>query len=368
MLPTDWRYGGWPASGEIDIMEHVGYDPDRIHGTIHTGAYNHGMNTEIGFAKTLDTADSAFHVYEMIWEPGRIELFVDGERFAIFGYNADLNTFIENSDAWPFDERFHLILNIAIGGNWGGIQGVDNSAFPTDMQIDYIRVFQKDYAGLDQEAPTMVDRLVSSYETHNKIRIKWDHADDDVLVKQYNIYVGDELVGDTSLNAFLIEDLDPSTAYTIAVETEDFAGNKSEKRLINLTTLAVREIPVKIEAEDYDAMQGIRIETTTDTGGGENVGYIDTGDYLEYILKVTEPGEYVISYRVASLEEGGEITLMGRSRFPLAVTSFEATGDWQTWTTVTSEPFTLSEGIFTFKLDITQGGFNLNYIEFIKVG
>lgn len=368
MLPTDWVYGGWPFSGEIDIMEHVGYDPDTIHGTIHTGAYNHGLNTQIGYSKTLPSADSAFHVYEMIWEPGKIELFVDGERFAVFGYNADLNTFIENSDAWPFDERFHLILNVAIGGNWGGVMGVDDSAFPTEMQVDYVRVFQKDYAGLDEEAPSQVERLLAAYETHNKIKIKWDHADDDVYVKQYNIYIEDELIGDTSLNAFLIEDLDPATTYQIAVEAEDFAGNKSEKRFINLTTNDVREIPAKIEAEDYDAMDGVQLEDTSDTGGGQNVGWIDTGDYLEYILNVTEAGEYVINYRVASEENSGEITLMGRTRFPLAVTSFEATGDWQNWTTVTSEPFELDEGIITFRLDITQGGFNLNYIEFIKVG
>ncbi|MFH5882175.1 carbohydrate-binding protein [Liberiplasma polymorphum] len=368
MLPTDWVYGNWPHSGEIDIMEYVGYDPGIVHGTIHTGAYNHNLGTQLGYRRTVPTVETEFHLYEMIWEPGRIELFIDGERFAIFGYNPDLNRNIANSAAWPFDERFHLILNLAVGGDWGGARGIDSDAFPTEMQIEFVRVFQKDYAGLDQSPPEMITGLVEQFTTHNSARFKWTHALDDVMVSHYNIYSNGELNGSTTVNGFLVTGLASGSTHVIEVEAVDFAGNSSPKRAISIETKPVREVTTRIQAEDYDAMQGVQTQPTTDIGGGENVAWIDTGDYLEYILEVKEAGQYVINYRIASETAGGEITMTHINRFATVVTSFDATGGWQTWETVTSDTFNLNPGIYTFRFTASQGGFNLNHFEFEKVG
>jgi beta-glucanase (GH16 family) len=136
MLPTDWAYGGWPASGEIDIMEHVGYDPDRVHVTVHTEAYNHGRNTQKGASKLVANATTDFHLYRVDWTP-----------YAIRGYinNQQVFQFINEGrgyTVWPFDKRFHLLLNIAVGGNWGGAQGVDPDVFPQSMEIEYVRVYR----------------------------------------------------------------------------------------------------------------------------------------------------------------------------------------------------------------------------------
>ncbi len=368
MLPTDWVYGNWPHSGEIDIMEYVGYDPHVVHGTIHTGAFNHMIGTQIGFSKTVPTAETEFHLYEMIWEPGKIELFIDGERFAYFGYNPDINSNTANSEAWPFDQRFHLILNLAVGGDWGGVRGVDSSAFPTEMQIKYVRVYQKDYAGLDQTPPETITALVEQFNTHNSARFKWNHATDDVMVSHYNIYADGELNGSTTVNGFLVTGLKPDTNHIIEVEAVDFAGNASPKRAISIQTQPVRAITQRIQADAYDAMQGIRVQPTEDIGGGFNVGWITNNDYLEYILEVEESGTYVVHYRIASESSGGEITMTHLNRFPTNVTQFSATGDWQTWQTVTSKSFLLNKGIYTFRLTATQGGFNINYFEFEKVG
>jgi beta-glucanase (GH16 family) len=77
----------------------------------------------------------------MIWEPGKIDLYVDGVKFAYFGYNPNTNIDVENSDAWPFDQRFHLIMNIAVGGMLGGEP--DSSVFPQELIIKSIQVRQK---------------------------------------------------------------------------------------------------------------------------------------------------------------------------------------------------------------------------------
>ena len=367
MLPTNQSYGGWPFSGEIDIMEYVGYDPNKIHGTIHTGAYNHGLGTQIGYTKTVDTAEEEFHIYEMIWEPSTIKLFIDGEQFAIFGYNPDINIDIKNSDAWPFDQPFHLILNLAVGGNWGGVMGIDDSIFPQSFQIDYVRVFQKDYAGMDQEPPTQPTRLVLQDRTYNSVRLKWTHATDDVLVSHYNIYANDELWETTTLNAIRLYDLEANTVYDLAIEAVDFDGNVSQQAHLTVST---EDVPLAIgiiQAEDYIEASGINTEQSEDTDGSLNVGWIDDGDYMVYLLRVETAGEYQINFRVASDTLGGTIELFTLNRFPLFTLSFDATGGWQNWTTVTSDVFTLQEGIFAFKFVAESGGFNLNYFEIVSV-
>lgn len=135
MLPTDWAYGGWPASGEIDIMESVGYDPGKIYGTVHTEAYNHSLGTQRGSSIMIADAESNYHLYAIEWDENKIDFFVDDTKYFTFSNQGDWTK-------WPFDKRFHLILNIAIGGDWGGIQGVDNNIFPVQMEVDYVRVYQ----------------------------------------------------------------------------------------------------------------------------------------------------------------------------------------------------------------------------------
>lgn len=136
MLPTDWAYGGWPKSGEIDIMEHVGYDPNVVHVSVHTEAYNHGINTQKTASKQIPTAQSEFHKYRVDWTPYSIKGYFDDQ--LVF-------TFVNEGQGyakWPFDKKFHILLNIAVGGNWGGQQGIDSSAFPAKLEVDYVRVYK----------------------------------------------------------------------------------------------------------------------------------------------------------------------------------------------------------------------------------
>jgi beta-glucanase (GH16 family) len=137
MLSTDWKYGGWPASGEIDIMEHVGYDPGVVHGTIHTETYNHSKQTQKEGKISVADAQDKFHLYAIEWSASKIDFFVDDKKYHTVTKSPD-----EDFKGWPFDQRFHLIMNVAVGGNWGGAQGIDESIWPQRMEIDYVRVYQ----------------------------------------------------------------------------------------------------------------------------------------------------------------------------------------------------------------------------------
>lgn len=136
MLPTDWAYGGWPKSGEIDIMENVGYMPDSTFGSVHTGRFNHILGTQTTKGVASTTLSREFHEYSIEWSAEKIDFFFDGQQFLTF-HNRH-----EGSEAWPFDRNFHLILNVAVGGNWGGKMGVDTAIWPQKMLIDYVRVYQ----------------------------------------------------------------------------------------------------------------------------------------------------------------------------------------------------------------------------------
>lgn len=139
MLADEDTYGDqyWPDNGEMDIMEHVGYDAGVIHGTIHTEAFNHINDTDKGGSVTVPDATSAFHEYAMEWTPSEIRVFVDGERYFTFRNREQYGW-----EEWPFDQKFHLLMNIAVGGTWGGAEGIDDSAFPERMVIDYVRVYK----------------------------------------------------------------------------------------------------------------------------------------------------------------------------------------------------------------------------------
>ncbi|GAA0880290.1 hypothetical protein GCM10009119_32600 [Algoriphagus jejuensis] len=137
MLPEQNTYGGWPKSGEIDIMEHVGFDPGKVHGTVHTEAFNHSIGTQKGAQKMVPDFSAEFHTYAIDWTAEKIDFFIDGQVYFTFE-----NTGGDYKE-WPFDQPFHLILNIAVGGNWGGAQGVDPNIWPQKMEVEYVRVYDR---------------------------------------------------------------------------------------------------------------------------------------------------------------------------------------------------------------------------------
>jgi beta-glucanase (GH16 family) len=140
--PAVWTLGenrrevGWPRCGEIDIMENVGFAPGIIHANIHTGTYNHTRGTGKGNRIDAGRPWDAFHTYAVEWWPDRLEFFFDDTRYFVFRKEA------ADDGVWPFDKPQYLILNLAIGGAWGGQKGVDDTIFPVRYEIEYVRYFR----------------------------------------------------------------------------------------------------------------------------------------------------------------------------------------------------------------------------------
>ena len=144
MLPTHDTYGDnyWPDNGEIDIMEHVGFAPDTVHATVHTEAYNHTLGTQRGSAVHVPDARMDFNTYAVEWTPDTIRAFVNDRPY--FTFPNERRTDPEAGwQEWPFDQPFHFVLNIAVGGTWGGAEGVDPAIWPQRMKVDYVRVYQR---------------------------------------------------------------------------------------------------------------------------------------------------------------------------------------------------------------------------------
>lgn len=126
----------WPDDGELDIMEHVGYHQGYIHASVHTKKYNHVLHTQKTDTLFVKDASDKFHVYKADWSPEKIEVYIDNQKF--FTYENKEKSF----EAWPFDKPYFIILNLAIGGFWGGKEGIDDTIFPQKFEIDYVRVYQ----------------------------------------------------------------------------------------------------------------------------------------------------------------------------------------------------------------------------------
>ncbi len=137
MMPDDFSRG-WPGCGEIDIMEEVGYHANYTSSSIHCMKYYHAIGTQKTHEQYTAGAESGFHVYALEWTPDELMFYVDGKKHFTFS-----NDKAGNDDTWPFNKNFYVILNLAWGGDWGGSQGVDESALPATMKVDYVRVFKK---------------------------------------------------------------------------------------------------------------------------------------------------------------------------------------------------------------------------------
>ena len=140
MMPDEDNYGIWPRSGEIDIMEFVGFQPGIIHSTVHTESFNHTLNNEPKMQTKVEDLHADFTKFGVEWTPTEIKILIN---------NKVVNTFVNknvgdanDTKVWPFNKPFHLILNLAIGGDWGGAQGIDDSIFPQKMEIQSVKMYQ----------------------------------------------------------------------------------------------------------------------------------------------------------------------------------------------------------------------------------
>ncbi|MES2389776.1 MAG: LamG-like jellyroll fold domain-containing protein, partial [Bacteroidota bacterium] len=157
LLPTDEVYNGWPNSGEIDIMEMVGNDSNRVHSTIHYGKPGHGSQGRPDTAINGGDFCGDFHIFELTWTPGLLVFYVD----SVESYRVPFDR--------PFDQRFHVLLNLALGGSWPGPMA-DYTPMPCEMQVDYVRIYSMpDTAYMEPEIP---DPVAAGLE-YNYFELGW---------------------------------------------------------------------------------------------------------------------------------------------------------------------------------------------------
>ncbi|WP_088341076.1 glycoside hydrolase family 16 protein [Robiginitalea sediminis] len=144
--PALWMLGsnigqvGWPECGEIDMMEYVSYDPGKVHFSIHSPANNHKDGTQVTSGPVpLETIEEEFHNYGILWTDQYIKFYLDDPSQVTLVFPRPTPTTAEN---WPFSKPFYFLMNIAVGGDWGGLQGVEDTIFPAVMEVDYVRVYQ----------------------------------------------------------------------------------------------------------------------------------------------------------------------------------------------------------------------------------
>ncbi|MEN9443633.1 MAG: hypothetical protein RIS47_523 [Bacteroidota bacterium] len=167
LLGTNLSTKGWPACGEIDVMEHVGYDPSKVHSALHTtSSSGNTINTS---TVTVADFDKAYHNYILEWTPSKISFYIDELAFYTYApFNKDANN-------WPFDNPFFMLMNIAVGGNWGGAQGIDDTIFPIKMSVDYVRVYQKDSFLGTNDLPTPSNLQIFPNPVGNKATLQLGH-------------------------------------------------------------------------------------------------------------------------------------------------------------------------------------------------
>lgn len=156
MLPTNSPYGGWAASGEIDVMESIN-QMTSAYGTIHYGS-NWPNNVSNGGALGGTDLSLAFHTYAMEWTPDTIRWFVDGQQFHSVTSSTWYSSAASGNPRAPFDTPFHLLLNLAVGGNWPGSPN-GSTVFPADMQIDWVRVYRVEQQPFDTVPSVIPGRI-----------------------------------------------------------------------------------------------------------------------------------------------------------------------------------------------------------------
>jgi beta-glucanase (GH16 family) len=359
--PAFWMLGdnitsvGWPACGEIDVMEHINTGGN-VHGTMHWQDHN---NNYANYGGSTSTTVTNFHVYSIEWTPSYIRWFVDGVQY----HEADITNGVNGTH--EFHNNHFIILNMAIGGNWPGFT-VDNNAFPANMYVDYVRVYQQtsqpsaavtvyqhcNYGGYAVGLPvgnyTLSD-LQSRGIINDDISSVRVQSGYQVRLFQNNSYGGSSVLksGD---DACLVDDgfNDATTSIQVALASPSFS--------------------MTVQAENFTAMNGVQTEGTSDTGGGLNVGWIDTNDWMAYgNINIPATGSYLLEYRVASPGGGRLSQDLNSGSIVLGQVNVPATGGWQNWTTI-SQTVNINAGTYSFGIFAAQGGWNINWWRISRVG
>ena len=362
LWPAFWMLGddigsvGWPACGEIDIMEHVNTE-DKTYGTIHWQDQN-GNYAQYG--GDLATSVQGFHTYTIEWDERAIKWFFDGRPFHEVNIADGINGTSE------FQNKFFLLLNLAVGGNWPGFT-IDESRLPARLLVDYVRVYQRggnggggggsqgpvtlypdcsyrgtsvglgegNYTLNDLRARGMVNDDISSLRVQGGYEavLYWDN---DFRGRSLTVRGDDDCLANEGFN-------DQLSSLRVRPAGGDGGGGNALRR----------------EAEQYVDMSGVQLEPCSE--GGQNVAYIDQGDWMAYgAFRFPQSGTYEFEYRVASPGGGALSADLNAGEVVLGEVGIPATGGWQNWTTV-RQTVSVNAGTYNFGIYARQSGWNINW-------
>jgi beta-glucanase (GH16 family) len=399
MLGTNIGSVGWPASGEIDIMEQVNTDA-RVLGTVHwqdnTGRYAQ-------YSGNTDTSTTDWHTYAVEWDPGFIRWFVDGRQYHV----TDIRNGINGTE--EFQREFFIILNMAVGGNLPGFN-VNNAALPARMYVDYVRVFAagaslgtrawapQNFAGsvirhqdgrgrIDaggavapiadanwNMVPGLAGQGVSfqsqnfpdRYLRHRGGEVWLDVSDGSPIFREDATFLtvaGLANGAATSFQSFNYRDRYLRHRNSLLyVEAVPSAGDRSDATFGGGSPLS--GFAATLDAAAYADMQGMQLEPSGE--GGQNLGYIDANDWAVWNLNVPSAGAYTVEYRVASAGGGGVLQLEraggGQVHGSLAV---PRSGGWQNWTTIAHRVL-LPAGQQQIAIKALAGGWNIKSVRVVR--
>ena len=391
LWPAFWMLGqnyptiGWPACGEIDIMELVGGADNRdntVYGTLHWD--NNGQHASYGGSYKLPTGIFAddFHLFSIEWTPKSIKYFVDNIQYHVID--------ISPAGLSKFQEDFYFILNLAVGGDWPGSPDASTS-FPQRMEIDYVRIYQDE--SILPKISISEPQTNSNYSEFDDINLR---AEIDFIgtIEKVEFYQESVQIGETYVEPFSIVWKNISAGnYKIKAIAKSTNGSISESESIDVivgggdskSPYSGRpiKIPGIIEAEEFDIGingvaysdnssdnigsefridEGVDIQFCADTGNGFNIGWIETGEWVSYTLDVSKTAEYELITRVASELSSGSFQIEIDNLLISEIIQVPNTGGWQNWSSVVTN-VSLTEGVHQFKFVSKTGDFNLNRFE-----
>ncbi len=394
MMPQDDVYGGWASSGELDIMESSN-GTTTVGGALHYGGtYPSNTSTSGSYSLGGDNFADQFHIYAVEWEEGEIRWYVDDALFMTRTSSQWWSAGAPSNPEAPFDQEFYLLLNTAVGGWYTGCTDAScvTADLPQQYLVDYVRV----YEDIDNFPPevTVISPAAGSTVPAGNVVFEIQASDSDGTVMGVEFYHDGTYLGvDTSYPyGFVWTDV-ADGCYQVTVVATDNRGTTGQTTVDLTVGLGCGQLPYadqafalpgRLEAEDFDLGgegvalhdldatnqggeyrldEGVDIEACSDADGGYNVGWIRTGEWVEYTVDVPTAGRYFVDVRVAAQDADKSFQLLFNGEDKSGVLTVPHTGAWQTWDQVTGE-LNLEAGVQTMRLVPLADDFNLNYFEF----
>lgn len=377
MLPQDLVYGGWPKSGEIDILEYLGHHPNVVQSTLHFGDFY--PNNKYAYDQKISTDYSTdFHLYTVIWEENYIAFYVDGN---LIGEHTPESI---APNKWPFDQTFYFILNTAIGGNLTN-NTINDAVLPGYMEVDYVRVYSKnpEFDGVVINGPEAICNKDTGYVFSVGKKENWSF--------DWTVPQGAEIVAGQGSDSVRINFKNATSGIVSLKVTNDtslfFSTIKKKVQVSSCDTLkgsygSMAVIPGKIEAENFDnggalrsyydidsanqgkeyRPEGVDIELTSDAGGGYNIGWTESGEWLNYTVLVKKTASYDIIVQAAATTSNNSVTLYFDDIDVTGAITTKNTGGWQTYFANVKKGVHLDSGMHVMRLKFNGTGINVNFI------